>query len=306
MKLDLIGLTNALTDITFRVTEIELGKIGIKKGGSNSLKEINQKIFLEILKQKEIKYCVAGSPGNVILNSSRLGLKTALFGSVGCDSKGKNYIKTLNENRITPFINQSIGDSGFCYILITPDGERTNIANIGVSGNFYFDFEKLKDTKFFHTSGYELITNPEKVKEAIKYTKKYGVKLSFDLADKTMVKREKSSIENLLEKIDILFATEEEARELTGESPYKSLELLSEICPIVALKKGRKGSIVKSRDEEHKIEPYPVKVMNTCGAGDAYASGFLFAHLKGFSLENCGTMGSYIASRVCASNEAHL
>lgn len=306
MKLDLIGLTNALTDITFRVTEAELKKIGVKKGSYIPLREINQKRFSEVVKQKKIKYCVAGSPANVILNASRLGLNTALFGSVGEDNLGENYLNFLNENRIVPFINQSVGKSGYCYIMITPDGERTNTAALGVSGNFDFDFNKLKETRFLHTSGYELVTNPNKVKEAVEYAKKYSVKLSFDLADKLMIKREKTSIENLLEKIDILFVTEEEAKELTGEPPSKSLELLSEICPIVALKRGKKGSVVKSGNNKHKINIYPVNVKSACGAGDAYASGFLFAHIKGLSVKECGCMGSYIASRVCASYEPHL
>jgi sugar/nucleoside kinase (ribokinase family) len=306
VNMDLIGLTNALTDITFEVTEKEFRKIGIKKGSYTPLKEINWNSFSEVLKQKEIKFCVAGSPANVILNASKLGLKAALFGSVGYDDIGENYIRTLNENEILAFINQIPGDSGFCYIIITPDGERTNTANLGVSRYFDFDFSKIKGSKFFHTSGYELVTNPEKVKEAIECAKNYGVKLSFDLADRTMVRQQRTSLENLVEKIDVLFVTEEEAKELTGESPYKSLELLSKICPIVALKRGKNGSVVKSKNERHKISIYPVKVVNTCGAGDAYASGFLFAYIRGLSIKECGCMGSYIASRVCASSEAHL
>jgi len=306
MKFELTGLTNALTDITFRVTEAELESIGIKKGSYTPLRNINQSGFEKVLRRKQIKYNAAGSSANVIFNASKLGLRTSLFGSVGCDEKGENYIRVLNESNVTPFITQYSGDSGFCYILISPDGERTNTADIGVSGNFDFDFKHLRNTEFIHTSGYELATNPEKILEALAYAKKCSVKLSFDLADKTMVKKEKTSIEKLLEKIDILFVTEEEAEELTGKSPHKSLDLLSEICPIVALKQGRKGSVVKSKNKKRKIEAYPVKVVNTCGAGDAYASGFLFAHMRGFSLENCGSMASYIASRVCASNEAHL
>ncbi len=306
VKIDLIGLTNALTDITFYVTDSELKKMGIRKGSYHPLREIDWKRFSEVLKQKEIQYSVAGSPANVILNTSKLGLRTALFGSVGCDDNGRNYIKTIRKNKIIPFFNQIPGTSGYCYIMITPDGERTNTANLGVSENFDFDFTKLKETKFFHTSCYELATNPDKVKEAIEYAKSYNVRLSFDLADRLMIQRQRQNIENILEDLDILFVTEEEAKELTGESPLKALTMLSETCPIVALKRGKKGSIVKPGRQQSKIPIYPVKVKSTCGAGDAYASGFLFAHLRGLNPEESGHFGSYIASRVCASDEPHL
>jgi len=305
-NIDLVGLSNALTDITIHVSDSELRRIGIRKGSYHPLREINPEIFSEVLEQKEIKYCVAGSPANVILNASKLGLRTALFATIGVDNYGLNYLRTLNENKIIPFVYTKEGESGICYIMISPDGERTNTASLGVSSNFDFDFEKLKDCMFLHTSGYELATNPSKVMQAIEYAKKYNVKLSFDLADKTMVKRQRACIEDLLRDIDILFATEEEARELTGEAQFKSLELLSEICPVVALKRGRKGSVVKSGNEKYKIGCFPVNVKSTCGAGDAYASGFLFAHIRGFCVEECGYMGSYIASRVCGSDEPHL
>ena len=306
MKLDLIGLTNALTDITFKVSDDELKDIGVEKGSYTPFRKIDKTKFSEILKGKEFEYSVAGSPANVIINASKLGLKTGLFASLGYDEKGDRYIKFLEERNIIPFIYRSTDESGFCYIMISPDGERTNTTQIGAAEDFYFKFKNMKGANFLHTSGYELVTNPDKFKEGVEYAKKHNVKLSFDLADKIMVRRQKEYIENLLDKVDILFATEAEANELTGESPRKSLELLSKVCPIVSLKRGKEGSIVKSKNEEYEIKPYPVKVINKCGAGDAYAAGFLFGHLRGFSLEKSGNMGSYIASRVCASNESHL
>lgn len=306
MKIDLTGLSNALTDITFNVTEAELEKLEIKKGSYAPLRNLNHETFLEILRNKELKYCSAGSPANVILNASKLGLKTGLYATVGNDITGKNYIRTIEKNQVIPFINKQKGESGVCYILVTPDGERTNAVDLGVSGQFNFDFTKLKDTQIFHTSGYELIRDPEKTKEAIKYAKRYDSRISFDLADRKIVGRMKNSIENLLDDIDILFMTEYEAKELTNKAPIFALRQMSEVCPIVILKKGKNGSIIRCNKEEYEIPIYDVKVKNTCGAGDAYSSGFLFSCIRGFPLDECGHMGSYIASRVCAIDESHL
>ncbi|VVB78012.1 putative sugar kinase [uncultured archaeon] len=311
MKLDLIALSNAMTDLTFEITEEELSRLGLKKESYTPLRNLDQKLFSDIIHEKIFKLYPAGSPANVIINTSRLGLKkTGLYATVGNDSFGENYIRTIQQNNITSLINTVDGKSGVCYIMITPDGEKTTTADIGVANQFDFDFSKLKDSRIFHTSGYELVTNPKKTKEAIEYAKKYNVKLSFDLADKAMIQRERSSIEYLLKDIDILFATESEAEELTGKNPLNALKALSDYSGIVILKKGSQGSVVRRRvghvSEEYRIPIIPVEVKSTCGAGDAYASGFLFAYLIGLPLDECGNMGSEIASRVCASDRPHL
>ena len=89
-------------------------------------------------------------------------------------------------------------------------------------------------------------------------------------------------------------------------TPLKALNELAKICSIAVLKRGKKGSVIRSKSKQHLIDAYPTKVKSTCGAGDAYASGFLFAYIKQFLVEECGKFGSYIASRVCASEMSHL
>lgn len=304
--IDLVGLTNALTDITVNIQDNDLENLGVEKGSYKGLKNIDPEKLAKILTGRKKSYCQAGSPANVIINAQLLGLNTALFGTVGDDDIGKMYIKNLRKTGIKPFISRFKGKSGICYILVTPDGERTNLPNLGVSREFNFNLNRLKNTRLFHTSGYETVTNPDKTEEAIDYAKHQKAEISFDLADKKMIKQQRKTIEKIVEKTDILFVTEEEAKELTGDSPLKSLKELSKICPIVSLKRSSKGSIVRKKDEQYKVQAYPTKLINTCGAGDAYASGFLFAYLRGFSLEECGKMGSYIASRVCSSEKSNL
>lgn len=306
-KIDLVALTNALTDIIINVEEEDLNALGIKIGSTTGLSHINPTILSQILKKTNPKYLPAGSPANTVFSASALGLKTALIGSVGHDNAGNNYLKQLKKARIKPFFKQTKGKSGICYIPVTPDCERTNIANIGVSWDFP-NISKLENINpnIFHTSAYEVVSNPDKTKEIIDYFKNKGAKLSFDLASESMIRQERKTIEQIVEKTDILFATEEEARELVNLSPFKALKELSDICPIVSLKRGSKGSIIIRDKEKHKIPIYKTKLVNTCGAGDSYAAGFLFAYLKGFSLKECGCMGSYIASRICNSKKSHL
>ena len=121
-----------------------------------------------------------------------------------------------------------------------------------------------------------------------------------------MVKKQRKRIERIVRRTDILFATEEEARELTGKPPFKALEELAKICPITILKRGKKGSVVRTGNKNYKIQAYPTKLKNTCGAGDAYTAGFFSFYTNEFPVEECGRMGSYIASRVCASEGSNL
>lgn len=300
---DLIGLTNAITDVMIEVTDEELGYLGLKKGFYNRKANISYDKFLQFISSKEKMFIPAGSPANVVYGASYLGLYTALIGTIGNDVHGKRYIKSLEEANIIPLLNVIDGPSGICYILVSPDGERSSVVNIGVAEEYSFDLSHL-EAKIFHTSAYELRSNPEKVKEAIHHAKNVGTKTSFDLSDPDLVKR--TSLEEVLNKIDILFTTEQEATELIGDKPSKALKELSKICPVVIMKKGKKGSVIRQGKTNYNIPVYKIKIVNTNGAGDAYAAGFLFGLVKEHPLEECGHIGSKFAARVCGIKGSHL
>ncbi|MBR9705784.1 adenosine kinase [Candidatus Pacearchaeota archaeon] len=304
--IDLVGLTNALTDITFKVSDEEIAHLGLKKGGWYSLNEINIQRFTRMFASKNPKYYVGGSPANTIINASILGLNTGLFGSVGNDTQGDIYLGQIKKHNIEQFLKINEGSTGVCYILVSPEGERTCIPSIGVAGKLSLPFDNLRKAKFFHTSGYELETDPRSALEAINHAKYIGAKVSFDMADASSVKNQQTNLDKILPSVDILFTTEEEAKERTGYRGQRAIDELARICPIVAYKKGPKGAIVRQGREQHTIKAYDVKKKNTCGAGDAFAAGFLYAHIKDMPLEECGHFGSFTASRVCNRNESNL
>lgn len=301
---ELAALTNAITDITVRVTDDELVAMGLQKGFYNAKADICYEKFLNMISDREVSAAPGGSPANVCFDASYLGLATALFGTVGVDRYGQDYIKQLKKSGIQSLLSVSKGDSGLCYVLVTPDCEKSSIATIGVTGKYDFDLKRLKSAKVFHTSGYELFTNRDRTLETIEYCHKLGAEISYDLADPGCI--EKRTIEGLLAKIDILFMTEEESTALTSSSPRESLQELAEICSTVVLKKGKKGSVVRQKNEEFSIPTYPCRLVSTVGAGDAYATGFLFAHLRNFELNECGHFASFFASRVCSIDKSHF
>ncbi len=302
---DLISLTNAITDVIIEITEEEIIALGLKKGFSNIKANGSYEEFLNFISMKSQTIVAGGSPANVSRTASRLGLETAVLGTVGNDIYGDNFIKNLRELNVTSLLSVADGASGVCYIMVSPDREKTGIPVLGVSEKYNINLNNLYNVKVFHTSGYELMTNAHEVIKSIEYAKKNGASISFDLGDPRVIKSNGNESASLLDKIDILFGTDSELGALSDHTG-RSIKDLSVACPIVIMKKGEKGSVVWGGGREYNIPIYKVKVVNTNGAGDSYSAGFLFGYLRNFGLEECGHMGSYIASRVCGMKEAYL
>lgn len=299
MFFDMIGLTNALMDIIVEVSDEELERFGLKKGFYNRRSELDVDGILRMVADRDKKLVPGGSPANTMHGAAKLGLSTALLGTVGTDDYGREYIIQNMGDNLLAMMKVVDGQTGAVYILVTSDGEKTSFADVGVAANYDHDISGI-DSAFFHTSGYELCTNPEKTLELALGAARKGMRLSFDLADPKMVVKQVKNIERLLSRVEVLFTTEEEAQELTGYLPESALRALSCTCKIVVMKKGSKGSVVRTRDSQFEIPVFPAKVVDTDGAGDAYAAGFLAAYVKGLGIEKCGSMGSAFAAAVCS------
>ena len=307
--IEITSLSNLVTDVIINVTDLELNYLGIFNGKYYSTKSIDNNKLNNMLMDRNITICQGGSPANTIFNLNKLGISTAILGSVGNDSHGKKYFNFLEDKGIEYLINQVEGESGVCYVLVDSKGERTNLIKLGITGDFGFEEDCMKESKIFHTSGYEVRTNPERAIQIVNKAKQMGAIFSYDMADQKIVKRLKDQniLENILSKVDILFTTEEETQEYCGNDPIYGLLKLSNNIPIVCLKKGSEGSIVRdNKHHEYQIPIFPTKLVNTCGAGDAYAAGFLYAQIKKLSLFESGQLGSYIASKVCSIECSHL
>ena len=303
---ELAGLTNALTDIIAKVTDDDIKRLRLQKGYYNSQVGVTHQEFLTLLSQRESITIPGGSPMNVIHGATNLGVETALFGTVGDDKYGIEYVKFLEAAGIQSLINQIKGPSGICFVLVTPDGEKTSITSMGVAGDYNCDLSELASAKIFHTSGYELRTNPQKTLEALDYAKNIGAQISFDLADPDTVIGESVNLKELIPKIDMLFMTEAESTTLTGLSPEDGLLEISQFCPIAILKKGKRGSTVMHRRSKYEIPIYKVEVVNTLGAGDAYTAGFLSGYIQGYPVDDWGKIGSHYAGMVCSVEGPHL
>ncbi|PIN69330.1 hypothetical protein COV93_05930 [Candidatus Woesearchaeota archaeon CG11_big_fil_rev_8_21_14_0_20_43_8] len=304
--MDIAGLSNAMTDVIIEVTENELKDCRLRKGVFNDSAEIDQEQFFDIVQNRPKINIPGGSAANALKSASKLGLDTSLFCTVGDDDYGREYIADLTNSGVKPIFDIQHGPSGLVYLLVTPDHEKSCIAKGGVSGIYGYGLTGLSDARFFHTTGYELLSNPNRTIETIEYARSIGAKVSYDLAAPFAVEARKKDLETLLMHVDVLFASDDEAESLTNLDYDASLDALTSICPIVIMKFGKNGSIVAKGDQRYKIPIYKVKLVNTNGAGDTYSAGFLYGMIKGKSLEECGHMGSRYASVVCGRKEAHL
>jgi sugar/nucleoside kinase (ribokinase family) len=125
------------------------------------------------------------------------------------------------------------------------------------------------------------------------------MKIALDLASYNVVDAKLSDFKEIIEKyIDIVFANEEEARSYTGLSPLEALDMISQSCEIAIVKVGKEGSYIKRGEEIIKVGTIDVQSLDTTGAGDLYASGFLYGLAGGYSLEKCGLFGSVLAGHV--------
>jgi sugar/nucleoside kinase (ribokinase family) len=144
-----------------------------------------------------------------------------------------------------------------------------------------------------------LIINKPLIETACRIARKNNMKIALDLASYNVVDAKLSDFREIIEKyVDIVFANEEEAKSFTGLNPEDALNRISELCDIAVIKVGKEGSLVKRGEEKIKIGTIPVECIDTTGAGDLYASGFLYGYSKGLSLETCGHYGSVLAGHV--------
>ncbi|WP_234408299.1 adenosine kinase [Marinilabilia salmonicolor] len=242
-----------------------------------------------------------GSAANTIHGLANLGVDTGFFGKVGRDEWGAFFRSDLEKRSIKPYLLESDNESGRAFALISPDSERTFATFLGAAvelAHHEIPDSLFDDYSILHIEGY-LVQNRDLIRHALQLAKSKGLKVSLDLASFNVVEDNLEFLHEMVEKyVDILFANEEEAKAFTGLAEEEALHNISGFCDLTVLKLGKKGSVIKHHDEIVKIAPIQVESLDTTGAGDLYASGFLFGMIHGLSMEQCGRIGSLLAGKV--------
>lgn len=312
MKYDVIGIGNALMDILVNVGHDQLLEMNIKKGtmelyDAEQIKKIEEKIGKE-----GIKIAPGGSVANTIYGIATLGGKVVFVGKVGHDAHGVIYEQKMIEGGVKSNIVKKEGTTGRVVTMITPDTERTFATHLGIACEIEKEeiFEEdIKESKVLHICGYQLI-NPKlkrTVLHAMDVAKAAGVKVSIDLAAPNLVEQNLADFTDVVKTYaDVVFANEEEAEAFTGKKEKEALDVISEMCEIAIVKVGAKGSFIKKDGEVFEVTGVKVEAVDTTGAGDSYAAGFLYGLTQDMSLDKCGKIGSRIAAKVVSQVGARV
>ena len=312
-KYHVVGIGNPLLDFIFNVEDSLLNELGLKKGEFSLINKEKSREILEKLKNKEKIISPGGSAANMLSSISFLGGNTAQIGKIGKDDHGEIYESKTKEQGIFSILKKhDFEPTGHAITFITPDGERSFATYLGAS--LYLNKEDIneeiiKECEILHIEAYQL--EDQNLREtsihAINLAKKNNVKVSIDLSDVGLIKRNLELLKELIKtKIDIVFVNETEAKAFTGKEESEALDELAKICEIAIVKLGIKGSLIKSKYSAHAIDINKVETVNTNGAGDAYAAGILYGITNNLDLKDSGKIASYISSLVVANTSARL
>ncbi|MBF0500917.1 MAG: adenosine kinase [Candidatus Riflebacteria bacterium] len=301
-KYQLTAISDALTDIIIEVEDEELNLLNLPKGNSIELTPDNLKKLQKLSHKHLPTVSPGGSPTNVIYGASNLGLVCAFIGCVGSDDYGYDYINNLRENDIDTYVSIKRGRSGLCYTLISPDAQRTFGLDFGVTKKLY-PFEILHsliaDSEYLHFSAYEL-RGDQPINKATRYAyetaRKVGTRISFDLADSLVINSVRQKLLDFLdERVDLLFANEEEAKALCGTN-YENLLRYTDLAVV---KLGEQGALAITPNGQARIGAYRVEdVKDTNGAGDNFQAGFFYGMFKCLPLETCLKIGNFLAANI--------
>ncbi|MDZ7833262.1 MAG: adenosine kinase [Desulfobacterales bacterium] len=299
----IVCVGSALVDMLARENDEFMQDLGVEKGGMNLVE--SDYIDQLVEKTKEPPTIVpGGSACNTAIGVGMMGGKARFVGKLGEDSLGDMFHQDLKKNHVEPVLFPSDLPTGRVLSIITPDAQRSMFTYLGAAAELHpseITPDCFDQAAIVHVEGY-LLFNRELMLATIKAAKAEGVRVSLDLASFNVVEASRDFLDQIIEDyIDILIANEDEARAFTGETDEaKALSDLSRNVEIAVLKVGGRGSFVHYQGEQIRIEPMACPhAVDSTGAGDLWAAGFLFGLVNGYSIQKSGEFASACGAEVC-------
>jgi len=298
-----LGMGNALVDIVTEMPDESLLDILDMQKGSMQLvdKQLSNYILGKILPLKKTEIS-GGSAANTICGLAALGVETAFIGKVGRDRLGEVFEKDLVRNGIRPLLQYSDNETGHALTLVSPDGERTFATCLGAAvelepGDLTSDM--FEGYTHFYIEGY-LVQHHELIRRAVELAQENDMDVILDLASFNVVEDNFEFLHFLVkEYANVVFANADEARVFSkGKKPEDALAEIAEDCWIAVVKTGKNGSLIQNGKQVFRVPAKKVNCIDTTGAGDLYAAGFLYGMLNNLHFPLCGEIGSILAGKV--------
>ncbi len=305
-RFDVVAIGNAIVDVLARADDALIESENLVKG-SMRLIDADEATRLYAAMGPAVEMS-GGSAANTLAGMAALGRNCGFIGQVAKDQLGQVFTHDLTSLGVA--FDTPAQDGGAptarCLILVTPDGQRTMNTFLGACVELSpddIDEETIKSAAVTYMEGY-LFDPPlamEAFYKAAKIAHNAGRKVSLTLSDSFCVGRHRAAFQALVEgHVDILFANEDEIKSLYETDTFEeALAIVRNKCEISALTRSEKGSVIVRGDAVTEVKAEPVaKVLDTTGAGDVYAAGFLYGYTEGMSMAQCGQLGSIAAAEV--------
>ncbi|MFZ4791215.1 MAG: adenosine kinase [Candidatus Competibacteraceae bacterium] len=306
-KYDVYGIGNALVDMEYAVEATDLEALGIDKGVMTLVDEEQQLRMMAHLAAHPHQRSSGGSAANSMIAVRQFGGSSFYSCKVAGDALGHFYMQDLldggvNTNQHT---EREPGHTGRCVVLVTPDSDRTLCTFLGISGELSVKElveDALCDSAYFYMEGY-LVTSETARHTCIaakRLAEAAGVKTAISLSDPNMVRFFKTGVLEMIGSgVDLLFANEDEARDMAGAADLDStVEYLKTLSREFVITRGSKGALVWDGQALIDIDPVPVDAVDTVGAGDMFAGAFLYGRVQGWEHRRAGALASAAAARL--------
>ncbi len=305
-SLDVVGIGNALVDVLSHETEEFVGQVGLVKGTATMVDLArSEEVYAAQGVGTEIS---GGSAANTVAGLASFGAATGFVGKVADDQLGRVFdhdLSALGVRFDTPHSPDG-PPTGRCLVIVTPDAERTMCTYLGIGGELApgdVDEAVVTGAVITYLEGYLWDQPAAKAafRRAARLAHAAGRRVALTLSDPFCVERHRADFLDLIEhEVDVLFANEAELCSLYEVHEWDAARAhVSRHCEIAALTRGPRGSVVIAGDEAVPVAAHPVEhVVDTTGAGDLYAAGFLFGLTRGCDLARCGQLGSLAAAEV--------
>jgi sugar/nucleoside kinase (ribokinase family) len=305
-RFDVTAIGNAIVDVLARADDALLTKHNLAKGAMSLIDTETAERLYGIMGPGTERS--GGSAGNTAAVIAGLGGRVAYIGKVADDQLGEVFTHDIRAIGVTYDTTPLTGGlpTARCLIFVTPDAQRTMQTYLGATtqlGPEDVNMDYITSSKVVYLEGY--LWDQPRAKKAMRdaaiKAKEAGAKVSLTLSDAFCVARFRDEFLELAERhVDILFANESEILSLYQVDRFDdALQRVRKHCEIAALTRSEKGSVVVNGDEVHVIDAEKgVKVVDTTGAGDAYAGGFLYGYTQDYDLATCGRLGGLMAAEV--------
>jgi len=306
-KYDVLGIGNAIFDVLVKTDEGFLATHGMAKGGMALIDEARATaIYRDMGPATEMS---GGSAANTIVGIASLGARAAYVGKVKDDQIGRLYAHDIRAAGVAFATGAAVDGpaTGCCYILVTPDGERTMNTYLGAAQELTpadIDAAEIAASRFIYLEGY--LWDPANAKEAFVKASRIahdsGREVALTLSDSFCVDRYRDEFLELMRggTVDIVFANEAELHSIYQTSDFDgALTQLRQDVKLGVVTRSEKGCVVASRNGVIAVPAHPIEAMvDTTGAGDLFAAGFMFGLVRGASYDDAGRLGALAAAEV--------